>query len=131
MRTSAAIGQLSNDGYFDLIVGNYAGGLNYFQQFKNPPVAGVHQLIDDNSPIHVYPNPAKEIITFRFQSLPKNELINLSIFNNKSFLVLNTEIIFTGEKQIDISAFNPGIYYYLISGSETHQSYTGSFIKIK
>ncbi len=130
MRTSATIGQLSNDGLFDFIVGNYAGGLNYFQQIKNPPVASVSEYGADKSPILVFPNPAKEILTFRDESLLRNELVNVSIFNNKSNLVLETDFIFTGEKQIDISDFNPGIYYFLIFYSETNQNYTGRFIKI-
>ena len=131
MRTGAAIGQLSNDGLFDFIVGNYAGGLNYFQQIKSPPVASVSQLKNDYSLFYVYPNPAKEIITFRNVELFRNESICLSVYNNKSSLVLDIEFVFNGEKQLNISTLNPGIYYYLISNPVSNQSYSGRFIKVK
>jgi len=130
MRTSAAIGQLSNDGYFDLIVGNYAGGLNYYQQVKNPPVAEISEQVTNMSSVEVYPNPVKDFIFIKGDNLTLDQLVNISIFNAASDKIYNADFILKDKKQIDISSFKSGIYFYRISLSNCNINYTGRFIKV-
>lgn len=131
MRTGAAIGQLSNDGLYDLIVGNYAGGLNYFQQIKNPEVASVSKKGADKSPVLVFPNPAVDQITFKSKGFINNEKINLSVYNIKSKRIFDKNYIFAEDIQLDISDYKAGVYYYILSSLLSNQKYSGRFVKVK
>jgi hypothetical protein len=131
IRTAAAIGQLTNDGFFDLMVGNYAGGLNYYQQIKNPPVANIAEQTNNSPSIEVYPNPANDIVYFKNPDLSHEEQIHISIFNAASNRIYSKEQGFSGEMQIDISNFEPGIYFYSIFFQKSNNTCAGRFIKVK
>ena len=54
IRTAAAIHDLDQDGYLDLIAGNYSGGLNYFAGAEQPGVIGIRNNEFSVSQIRIY-----------------------------------------------------------------------------
>jgi hypothetical protein len=64
-RTSAAIADLDNDGYLDLVTGNFSGGLNLYSTGLNPQVSmDIPSLrATENISLKIFPNPANSSFT--------------------------------------------------------------------
>lgn len=62
IRCGAVVGDLNNDNLIDLVVGNWAGGLTYFQGTQPIPVA----IAENEIEINIYPNPATNLIQIAF-----------------------------------------------------------------
>lgn len=77
-----------------------------------------------NNELLVYPNPSKEEIIFQFHnsSIPKE----IYVYDLTGKLMYKSKNII-GKKNINISSWNSGIYYYSIN-SNTHQKYNGKFV---
>ena len=110
MRSAAAISDLNNDGWQDLITGNYSGGLNYFTGSALPGVHGLSQTNKNSFDISVFPNPATEKINIHLSGLSENNkfLVELSdIFGRHE---LSTTIEGKTSFEIQLQDTPPGIY---------------------
>lgn len=103
IRSSHAIADLNNDGFPDLISGNFSGGVTWYQGV-NPQLLSIPKT-EQSSPISIYPNPANNQITIRLQSnFPKIDVAVFEIGNGRLRLnqsleypfVLNTSILGNG-----------------------------------
>ncbi|MBI9039116.1 MAG: T9SS type A sorting domain-containing protein [Bacteroidales bacterium] len=117
IRTGATIQDLDNDGYFELIAGNFSGGMNYYTRKDKAVVnIGINELqniIKNN--VNIVPNPADKSFAIQFSEFPKNLIITFSVFNiigettilNKDITSLNTKI--------KTNDYPNGIYFCKIS----------------
>jgi hypothetical protein len=112
IRTAAAIQDLDQDGYFDLIAGNYSGGLNYFSGADSPGVIGIEKqnLIDGE--ISIYPNPTKA--KFVIENKEGGSLGEINIYNIYGELILSS-IANQKSIQLDLGKFNAGVYLIGVS----------------
>lgn len=109
-RTGVAVIGLNSEGFPDLIVGNYAGGLAYYQGINPPLVNGVQ--VDRSygkCNFTLFPNPAKDVITIEVQSAP-NSRIQIEILNIFGQVVYSSRYIGINRQKINISNFPAGIY---------------------
>ncbi|MES2628263.1 MAG: T9SS type A sorting domain-containing protein [Bacteroidota bacterium] len=106
-RTKPFAGDLNGDGFVDLIIGNYGGGVSlYYQQDPN----SVTELHSDLR-LLVYPNPAGSFI--RFDCPFANA--QLIIYTASGQQVLNTTCA-TGTNEIDLSMLARGFYSLVLLG---------------
>ncbi len=108
---------LTNDGKRDLFIGNYAGGLAFFNSSDVNGV-GVEELFNEDN-ISIYPNPAADNITV---SLNNNSYSELTI---KCFDVLGKEVLslstYNKVIQINVSSFSKGLYFIQLQSKENKQ----------
>jgi hypothetical protein len=115
-QTSPAIGHLTDLNEFDLITGNFSGGLNYITKRSAAPI--IPGITDFTEParnsLQVYPNPADREISVTF---PGNHHKASSgyIFNVLGQMVLEFSI--TGDTRIETSDFREGIYVVHLDGT--------------
>jgi hypothetical protein len=70
-RSAACLADLNDDGYFELLTGNFSGGLELYSNMQPPPVT---MDIPDNGreaaggSLHIYPNPAGEELNILFDA---------------------------------------------------------------
>ncbi|MCD4745533.1 MAG: T9SS type A sorting domain-containing protein [Bacteroidales bacterium] len=111
-RTGAAIYDLDNDTYLDLIVGNYSGGLNYYKGAETPSVSKVNNFKPDKEfALNISPNPAKDFITIYISDIPQNIKIEIHVSNLFGEKVLS-ETIKNNEKLVfNLNNIPNGIYF--------------------
>jgi hypothetical protein len=110
IRTGAAIGDINSDGNFDLLIGNYSGGLNYYSGQNPPPVIG---LIDYSEPIlkfELFPNPASEQINLNiFGNDPSADFI-INIYNILSEKVYSSIQNSSQKITVSLGSLPAGVY---------------------
>jgi hypothetical protein len=107
---------ITNDGKRDLFLGNYAGGLAFFNSV-NVNGVGIDELWEDED-VLLYPNPTSDNVTVTINDAAIRE-ITISVFD-----ILGNEVykIMTYNKsiQLDVSKFSQGVYFIKIQNqSET------------
>lgn len=108
---------ITDDGKRDLFLGNYAGGVAFFNS-TNVNQVGVKELFTEEH-VAIFPNPSSEKMTI---SLKDNSYSEKVI---KCFDVLGKEVFettsFNKVIQIDVSTFSKGIYIIQIQSKESKQ----------
>ncbi len=127
IHTAAAIAEISQDGKLEMIVGNYSGGLEYFN--GNAEVSpGYNDYQSNLKNLILYPNPATKVIYCRTGQV--NALIN-----QVQILDINGRLLYQDDNpqkeegfyHIDLRNVQNGIY--LIRAKSATKIYTGRFIK--
>ncbi len=108
---------ISNDGKRDLFVGNYAGGLSFFNSI-NASQVGVGELLNEED-VSIFPNPSSDKITI---SIKDNSYSEMTV---RCYDVLG-KIVFeknTFNKIIDInvSQFSKGMYVIQLHSKDAGQ----------
>lgn len=110
IRTAPALGELNGDEFPDLIVGNYAGGLGFYQG-KTPSPFNIDESNNIKSyQYEIYPNPADDRVHIRF-----SEMVDLTDAEMIS-IYGNTTKILTRSKQNYQDEFSFELPENLISG---------------
>ncbi|MBM3436391.1 MAG: hypothetical protein FJY07_09285, partial [Bacteroidetes bacterium] len=110
IRTAAALSDLNNDGFPDLIVGNFSGGLNYFSGSDSPPVIGMDKQLQPTWDVIFFPNPTKEKLVLKLTGRFSFLHLQISFYNSM------TQLVFSGLSQsneimeIPVISFAPGVY---------------------
>lgn len=112
IRTGAALNDLNSDGYFDMIAGNFSGGLNYFSGAASPPVIGMNDKPEVSHDVNLFPNPANDRLYLDLTVYYRNIQVRISIFNLMSQLVYKG--LFQSGVVIEIPAesFSSGVYLF-------------------
>jgi len=78
-----AVSDLNHDGYNDIIVGNFAGGLSYYKGIVPPPlnlgITNAHAKLTPG--LTLYPNPANEYIKLEIEDNDNNPETYVEIFD--------------------------------------------------
>ncbi len=127
LKSSMTVGDLNQDGYPDMIIGNFAGGLNYFK--GTPPLGiGISQPIREfGGDITLFPNPAGYRINIAIQGGDQSMRSVTSVWTITGQQVM--KVINNGDDyfQIDISQLPNGIYLLRVEVESPMQGTTGRF----
>jgi len=113
LRSAVAVGYLNNDSYPDMIVGNYSGGLSWFEG-TTPPPARVQEYNPTDSDIRIYPNPANDFLNIQLDKCSEYQIDLVEIFDFSGRKVISIFTTFGQENIIDVSTFDGGIYLLII-----------------
>ncbi len=116
VRSGVSIADLNNDNYPDLVLGNFSGGLTYYQGTAKPSInIHVNEISATQAPqIVIVPNPATDFIRVLFKNNDSSEPIyNVSVYN--CFMKLVLSIQSSQDNKINISALDPGVYFLQIT----------------
>ncbi|MBI3512186.1 MAG: T9SS type A sorting domain-containing protein [Bacteroidetes bacterium] len=111
-RIVPCVADLNNDSLFDVVIGNYAGGVSLFYGDNNVGIA-------EHPPLNIffsaYPNPANETLTIETADLPsQDEFITLTDISGK--IVLSQKILLQ-KTMLGISSLADGMYFCTISNA--------------
>ena len=114
---------LDNDGYMDMIVGNYEGGISFYKGESALAVSDLNNLIHFN--FDLFPNPANNSFTVQILKLPadrpgeENKIYELQLFDVMGQLISkkkisNNQLIFNTQN------LSQGIYICKISETDNN-----------
>lgn len=110
MRSGVAVNDFDNDGYKDMVTGNFSGGLSFYFGIKPHSMNSIDEVVLHNDPgFHLYPNPANNDIKISF-SKTYGSRIRVEIYDIIGNTVLVDERSFTDEFEIELSQFKSGFY---------------------
>lgn len=102
-RIGVTIGRLNNDEFPEMIVGNYAGGLSFFDGTPALPISIINAEKDS---INIYPNPAENEVTIE---LGNNAHADIYIYDVNGKLLQNISS-FSKINKLNISNFKSSIF---------------------
>lgn len=112
LRSSVSGADVDGDGKIELVVGNYRGGVTYFNE---SPAIAVNAPAS-NPYIKIYPNPASGQLQFEFPQMLKNSTLELNIVNYLGEEVSHRELFSAaGPLTIDVSSLPVGVYFVRLS----------------
>jgi hypothetical protein len=117
-RTTITVADLNSDGFLDAVVGNYAGGINFFEGIFASSFSNSASL---DLGIRIFPNPSRTInISSRDAFIESMQIIDIQgrIIDIRSFSNATTLI------QVDGANFPEGMYLIQIQsskGASTHK----------
>lgn len=92
----------------------FAGIGNSILRYSEGPV-GVKEEQEDKTPISLYPNPCKEVLSF---SSPGSEIQDLIIYDLQGRKHMEVQLT-TGQRTVDVKNLPPGFYSAFISNAKT------------
>lgn len=112
MRSSAAIGELLNDGKLQMLAGNFSGG---FQLFNGD--AAVAPAILENYVVdfELNPNPANNQVLLHLKG-NQREIATLQIINMQGKWLKSIE--FKDQISLDVSQLKSGVYLFMLTAAE-------------
>lgn len=111
-RTAPNGADIDNDGFMDLIIGNYQGGVSYYKGQAGPSsVTGIEKSAQWN--FDLFPNPANNTLNIKIRS-DNNSIYTLELYTPLGQLITSQKII-NNTIVLDIHGLSQGIYICKIS----------------
>lgn len=110
IRTSASVADLNHDGFPDMAIGNYAGGVT----LHRGTLPGPSDIVENKAgwqAMDIHPNPSGSILNI---NMPADDHWEITMVNFAGQIVLKTQ--FTGRQiQLDINKMRSGLYLVVAS----------------
>lgn len=116
---------IDNDGFTDLLTGNYAGGVRLYTHYNTTGISNYNEV--NANMITVYPNPAKDILNIVLKNGLKNNSVTVTILDISGRTLKASLFKDKNEISIPIQGLSQGFYF--ISIDTGGQSYIKKIIK--
>jgi len=131
-RSAPLVYDFDNDGFLDLVVGNFSGGLNYFKGIVAPGV-GFNESEDFNPNIKAFPNPCEDEINLVINDGEYIKETEIQIYDISGRLVFQKKYSSSHSIKINTSEFTKGVYIVrmsMLSYKNNNSSKTMKLIKM-
>jgi len=113
MKVAPAVNDIDNDGLWDFVVGNYAGGVSLYKQDLITNTGWEKELTERND-FAIYPNPTDNNFTISLNYYPTTEVVE--VYNSLGMLV-EKQLIMQKQTEINTADWERGVYIISISGN--------------
>lgn len=133
MRTTPCLYDFNSDGYLDMIIGNYCGGLSYFSGALGLNI-GIEELSKNNLDFSIFPNPAQNEINLNLSEFISYNKIEVNLYDLVGRKLFTKQIESSISYKVPIAALESGVYLVEIKGYTKNGktiSNTKKLIKLK
>ena len=121
IRSAPLVHDFNNDGFPDIMIGNFSGGLTYFKGTL-PAGVGIKDFKQITAPdIKLYPNPAEDYVNLSIDKYRDLQTLNIEIHDMTGRLISSKRIIANQYTRINTSKLKQGIYFISVYS----KSYSG------
>lgn len=114
-RTGVCVHNFNNDLYIDMIIGNYAGGLAYYQGCY-PPDMITKEIQPKKTSVELYPNPGKERITVKTSAIIKD----IEIYNTLNQPIQKVHHVIQKTYILNIENLARGVYFIKLTLADSN-----------
>ena len=127
IRTAIAVADIDNDGYLDMIVGNYAGGISFYKGVT-PPDRSITKTptFPAEFSIQIFPNPTNNLLYFNVFS--SKRVTSVSIYDILGRCTLQKTFNNETSGTLDVSSLSDG-FYIIKFAMENGTFFAGKFVK--
>lgn len=129
LRSAVAVANLNGDNFPDMILGNYSGGLSFFDG-TIPPPAGNNESSIPEVDIRVFPNPTYDIIFIEMQEKTGLQMTGFVLFDFTGQEKMRSPFEPGTRQSLDIKKYPAGVYLLQIQLNETGYSVLNQSFKI-
>ncbi len=111
IQTGVAVYDFNNDGYKDMVCGNFSGGLTYYEgKFPHNynSIEDYQQLSEIT--FEVYPNPACDKVTVDFEQ-NYSAMLHIELYDILGKRILTKDVASVTNTTIDVSSLKNGFYF--------------------
>ena len=118
LRSTPALADIDNDGFYELVTGNNRGGLNYFNTIihQSGTISNIAEINHDA--LKIYPNPSTGILNLEWDHLAKRAVQVVSIDG----IILQNIFVENKNLVLNMENYAPGIYIIRTQNSNNWQS---------
>jgi hypothetical protein len=129
LKSVVTVGDLNGDGYPEMIVGNFGGGLNFFM--GSPPLGiGIQKPIKAfTGEVNVFPNPAAYAVNVVITEADRSVRSIASVYSITGQLLMQYQNLGDDYFQLDISNLSNGLYILKVDVQSDLQGASASFNK--
>ncbi|MFO7723727.1 MAG: FG-GAP-like repeat-containing protein [Bacteroidales bacterium] len=129
LKSVVTLGDLNNDGYPEMIVGNFGGGLNFFM--GSPPLGiGIEKPMKAFAgEVNVFPNPASYGVNIAITGADRSVRSITSVYAITGQLLLQYTNLGDDYFRVDISKLSNGVYVMKVDVESEQQGTSASFNK--
>jgi len=128
-RTAGALTDLNNDGTFELVAGNFSGGLEYFSSDGHPEVNSINPPPGVDQVILIYPNPAEEFVNIVCTNAEKYRIKSIELYDISGRKVYCNQTINQTINTLSLTSLADGLYFMEITLSEYNLSIQYYYLK--
>ena len=121
MRSAPLVHDFDNDGFIDIMIGNFSGGLNYFKGTPAPVVSITEAKQIDAPSMKLYPNPTDNYVNLAIDKSQDLQKLNIEIHDMTGRLVYSKQTNANQITRINTSDLKQGIYFVSVYS----ESYSG------
>lgn len=111
LRSAAIISDIDHNGRLDMIAGNYAGGLRYYNGIDPNVSPGVKPSIDEDVVCDIFPNPVKDVLHIQIKKYPDHSFVYIRVIDIKGKPVQEFSSSKTGTLFLNVAELVSGIYF--------------------
>lgn len=127
IRTAPALSDINADGYIDLAIGNYSGGVVMYKG-SSPGPAGLDEIITGERLI-LSPNPSNDKVSIR---MPEFNTWTVEMITTQGKVVALMQLTHGDKAEVDLTGVKPGLYLVrAIAGKGPYRLLTSKLVVIQ
>jgi hypothetical protein len=120
MRTCPVLYDFNNDGYLDLLIGNFAGGISFYNGMK-PLHIGINHIKIDQENFKLFPNPTTDYVNLELNNYADFNEMEIQIYETSGKLIKSIKCVPSQQINIPLTEFGNRSVLFIKIEAKDHE----------